>query len=192
MEWVLSLCFQPDHVMRVEFVSSKPHILKTIDELPVELLCTISVFIDDPVTYFRLRQVNRKFYTGIQSQFTLSGTRLWDFRTLCPFPLRIELAASSLVITPPLCPDIVEYYKQNPGDLLNALQSLQSDREFVGLFQPPVIATEYFLAATVSHANDFGFLKKLAMVATSGHDIRMYHVFLNLARESHRAVTSTV
>lgn len=178
--------------MKVEFVSTKPSMPKTLDDLPVELLTTITLYIDDPVTYSRLRHVCRKLRACLQGRFTISGSDLWDLRTSSPSPLRIELASSFFVITPPLCPEIVEYYKQTPDDLLNALQLQQSEQNFVALFRPPVIATEYFLAATASHANDFGFLKKLAMVATSGHDVRMYHVFLNLARQSHQALASTV
>ena len=94
------------------------------------------------------------------------------------------------MIVPPLCEEIVGFYQQAPPCLLNALQTVYSEPNFVLLFRPPVIAAEYFLSATASHAHDFEFLKKLAMIATSGYDIRMYQVFLNLARDSHLSVNS--
>lgn len=184
--WILSLCSSPHPDLVLEFERKlKPDPPVKLDDIPVDVARIISGYIEDPIEYFRFKRLCRRFSATLSPTFTVSGKRLWMLRNSRSPLINIELASDALIIVPPLCPELVEFYQTSPRTLLNAMQLIHADADFVNLFQPPVIATDYFLAATASHSEDFIFLKKLAMVATSGYDVRMYHVFLNLARDSH-------
>ncbi len=184
--WVLSLCSSPhpEHVLQFE---SEPYVDPpvTMEQIPIEIVILIACFIDDPIEYFRFKRACRRFNASLRSQITISGIRLWELRNSRSPPLQIEFASVAFVVVPPLCEELVGFCQRDPPMLLNAMHASYSDQTFVHLFQPPVTASEYFLSATASHAYDFNFLKKLAMIATSGYDIRLDHVCLNLARDSH-------
>ena len=122
-KWVLSFCYTPIHISTaISTVKAKP--CKRVDDFPVDLLPLIGEFIDNPRTYFRLKRSCKRFHRALSPTFVIAGTNMMALYTSGEIPPAKTDVPVSVIITPPLCSELVGLLQACPTLLLPAMEQM--------------------------------------------------------------------